>query len=589
MERHSLPDDEAPDSGRGRRPRQRNVLIATTLVLSLAAGTGIAAGSGLLPLDGGCEGSAVKIDLAASPDIAPAVRAVADSAREDEVTSAGRCIDVRVKARENYEIADDLATGTAAPDYEVWLPDSDVWVERALGADDDIELTPAGSAATTPVALAVVPSAGTTLGWPEKTYTWAELTAASAGKDGIRLGAADPARSATGLLAFSSVVASMRHADPEGEAKIAMTAEALATRVSDSDSQVVRSLARAGSDGAKDNEAVFLTEQAAFAHNSADDDAPDLQLLYPKDEVPTLDYPMNLVNEAELTTDESRAAMRFISLLNEEGAQRTMSEHGFRTAHSQVKDELVRTAGGSKPQPYTLRVTQPPAMDMIEESLGMWTVTVQDARLTVVVDASGSMAQPVPGRPGESRMDATKDSMHQTLSHFTPADEVGLWDFAAGLDGGNNFRKLAETAPLGERVKGGATHRESVSDAVSGLAPVGTGSVGAAAGMYDTTLAAFKEAQSSYVSGKCNAVILLTGGTDADDAARAALVDELRRLGDPRRPVPLIAIAVGPGADRDEMHDVAKITGGAGYEVSDPAQIQAVMIEAILAVGGNKE
>ncbi|MFF5090531.1 substrate-binding domain-containing protein [Streptomyces niveus] len=585
MERHSLPDDEAPSSIRGRRPRRRNVLIATALVLSLAAGTGIAARSGLLSFADGCAGSAVRIDLAASPDIAPAVRAVAENARRNDVTSDGRCIDVQVEARENHEIADDLATGTAAPEYEVWLPDSDVWVERALDAEDGITLTPAGNAASTPVALAVIPSAGTRLGWPGKTYTWAELTAMTTGDDPLRLGAADPARSATGLLGFSSVVASTREADPAGDARIAATAETLATRVSGSDDLVVGSLAQGPTDNGEGNQALFLTEQAAFTHNSADG-AADLQLFYPTDAAPVLDYPLNLVDEAELTTDESRAAMRFISLLNEKGAQRTMAEHGFRTAHSSVAPGLVRAAGGRAPQPYALTKAQPPTTDMVKESLGMWTVTVQSARLTVVVDTSASMAGPVPGRDGESRMDVTKASMLQTLKGFTPADEVGLWDYAAGLDGTKDFRKLAETAPLGERAKDGATHRESLSDAVSELAPVSSGS--AATGMYDTTLAAFKEAQASYVSGKCNAVVLLTGGPDTDGAARTTLADELRKLADPRRPVPLIAIAVGPEADRDEVHEIAKITGGAGYEVSDPADIQAVMTEAIMSLGGSE-
>lgn len=181
-------------------------------------------------------------------------------------------------------------------------------------------------------------------------------------------------------------------------------------------------------------------------------------------------------------------------------------------------------------------------------------------------------------------MDVTKASMLQTLARFTPQDEVGLWDFAADLDGSRDYRKLADTAPLGERAKDGATHRESLSDAVSALATVPAGSA-AATGLYDTTLAAFKEAQSSYVSGKCNAVVILTGGPDTDGAARTALMAELRKLADPRRPVPLIAIAVGPEADRAQMDEVARITGGAGYEVSDPADIQSVMIEAIMSVG----
>ncbi|MFD3485252.1 substrate-binding domain-containing protein [Streptomyces sp. NPDC058665] len=583
MERHSLPDGETSDSTRGHRPRRRNVLIATAVLLSLAAGTGIAAASGILSFADGCAGSPVRIDLAASPDIAPAVTAVADSARRDDITSDGRCIDVRVDSRENHEIADDLATGTAADDYEAWLPDSDVWVERALTADANIALTPAGSAATTPVALAVVPSAGTRLGWPGKTYTWAELTTVTTGKNGVRLGAADPARSATGLLAFSSVVTSARKADQDSGTLIAATAEALAARVSDSDGQVIPSLALA--DVARGNEAVFLTEQAAFTHNSTDGGVSDLQLFYPTDASPVLDYPLNLVNEPELTTEESRAVTRFMSLLNGEEAQRTMAEHGFRTAHSAVADDLVRAAGGRAPQPYALSEARPPTTDLVRETLGMWTVILQHARLTVVVDTSGSMAQPVLGSGGESRLEVTKASVLQTLAGFTPDDEVGLWDFAAGRDGGKDFRKLAETAPLGERAKAGATHRDSLSDAVTALSPVGTAS---ATGMYDTTLAAFKEAQSSYVSGKCNAVVVLTGGTDPDGAARTALMDELRKLADPRRPVPLITIAVGPDADPGALDEIARITGGAGYEVSDPADIRSVMTEAILSVGARR-
>ncbi|MFD3523411.1 substrate-binding domain-containing protein [Streptomyces sp. NPDC058653] len=582
MERHSLPDDGTTDSTRGRRPRRRNVLIATAVLLSLAAGTGIAAASGILSFSDGCAGAAVQIDLAASPDIAPAVQAVADTARRDDITSDGRCIDIRVDARENHEIADDLATGTTAHEYEAWLPDSDVWVERALTAGAGIALTPVGNAAATPVALAAVPSAGTRLGWPGKTYTWAELTAATTGKDAVRLGAADPARSATGLLALSSVVASTREADPDGDTLIAATAEALATRVSDSDARVVPSLARSGVDSAANNEALFLSEQAAFTHNSTDGGVSDLQLFYPTDVAPVLDYPLNLVNEPELTTDESRAVSRFMSLLNEEEGQRTMAEHGFRTAHSAVGDDLVRVAGGRAPQPYALTKAQPPTADTVEETLGMWTVAVQPARLTLVVDTSGSMSQPVPGSDGESRMEATKDAVLRTLSGYTPDDEIGLWDFAAGSDDG----ELAGTAPLGERAKGDATHRESLSDAVGALTPSAAGS--GTTGMYDTTLAAFKEAQSSYVSGKCNAVVVLAGGTDTDTAARTDLMDDLRKLADPRRPVPLITIAVGPDADPESMDEIARITGGAGYEVEDPAGIRSVLTEAILSLGADR-
>ena len=69
------------------------------------------------------------------------------------------------------------------------------------------------------------------------------------------------------------------------------------------------------------------------------------------------------------------------------------------------------------------------------------------------------------------------------------------------------------------------------------------------------------------------------------DLDRAALIARLKEHADPKRPVPLIAIAVGPDADRDDIHEIAKATGGAGYQVTDPAEIQLVILKAIMNVG----
>lgn len=47
--------------------------------------------------------------------------------------------------------------------------------------------------------------------------------------------------------------------------------------------------------------------------------------------------------------------------------------------------------------------------------------------------------------------------------------------------------------------------------------------------------------------------------------------------------MPLIMIAVGPDADRDEAEELARATGGSGQSVSDPSQIQSVILKAIVA------
>ncbi|MFQ6855442.1 substrate-binding and VWA domain-containing protein [Streptomyces sp. 35M1] len=591
MGRHSLPDSHAAEGRRGHpstRRRRRTVAIATLLVLAVATGTAVAAKGGLLSFSESCEDSAVHLSVVASPDIAPAVRSLAEQARADEVKADGRCLAVEVLARDAHKVAEALAAGDTEPDFQVWLPDSDLWLERAKGLGEGIPVSPSDSVASSPVALAMVPSASRALGWPRKTYTWAELVAGALGSDRVRLGAADPARSATGLLALAGIGASSARQGGDSDTRVAQTAKVLAERMSDGDAQVLETLARSTS-GAEEgnpkrNQAVLISEQAAFAHNAEATGAGKLDLFYPEDGTPLLDYPYTLVNEPRLSTTESRAALRFMNLLGDREARATFAEHGFRAGDGSAEDSLVAAAGGRKPQPYAEPAAEAPSAEALQETLGMWTITVQSARLTTVVDASGSMATLVPGR-NQSRMDVTKESLIQALGQFTPDDEIGLWEFATTLDGEKDYRRLMETKRLGDPAAGGGTHREKLTAAFAGLQPV----PGGATGLYDTTLASYQEARSTYVKGKFNALVILTDGSDQDTngISRSGLITELKELVDPERPVPVIAIAVGPDADRDEVAEIARVTGGDGYEVSDPAEIQAVILQAIMAAGQN--
>ncbi|GGP85895.1 hypothetical protein GCM10010231_65370 [Streptomyces sindenensis] len=586
-----MPDSHAAEGRRGHpstRRRRRTVAIATLLVLAVATGTAVAAKGGLLSFSESCEDSSVHLSVVASPDIAPAVRSIAEQARADEVRADGRCLAVEVLARDSHKVAEALAAGDTEPGFQVWLPDSDLWLERAKGLGEGVPVSPSDPVASSPVALAMVPSASRALGWPRKTYTWAELVAGALGSDRVRLGAADPARSATGLLALAGIGASSARQGGDSDTRVAQTAKVLAERMSNSDAQVLETLARSTS-GAEEgnpkrNQAVLISEQAAFAHNAEATGAGKLDLFYPEDGTPLLDYPYTLVNEARLSTTESRAALRFMNLLGDREARATFAEHGFRAGDGSAEDSLVAAAGGRKPQPYAEPAAEAPSAEALRETLGMWTITVQSARLTTVVDASGSMATPVPGR-GQSRMDVTKESLIQALDQFTPDDEIGLWEFATTLNGEKDYRRLMETKRLGDRAADGGTHREKLTAAFAGLQPV----PGGATGLYDTTLASYKEARSTYVKGKFNALVILTDGSnqDANGISRSGLVAELKELVDPERPVPVIAIAVGPDADRDEVAEIARVTGGDGYEVSDPAEIQAVILQAIMAAGQN--
>ncbi|MFM9371169.1 substrate-binding and VWA domain-containing protein [Streptomyces sp. Da 82-17] len=588
MGRHQSPAPYATDVARSRpRARRRTVAIATVLVLGVATGAGVAAKQGLLTFAGACEDDAVRVDVLASPDIAPALDEAADRARDQDVTSDGRCLDVRVQSKEAHKVAGSLQA-TDSPEFEVWVPDSDLWVDRAGLGDDGVPLTPAGNIASSPVTMGMVPSAADSAGWPEKRYTWAELTALATEDDKVRLGAADPARSASGLLALTKIGESAAKAEgPESDTQVAATAKLLAQRVSDSDTHALETVARDDSGteqgNPRRNQALIVSEQAAFAHNRSANQDGRLELFYPKDGAPRLDYPYTLVDEPGMSTDESRAALRFMTLLGEEDSRGVFEKHGFRTGTQDPSEDLVTAAGGREPQPYATASAEPPSPKDLQATLGMWTITVQSARLTTVVDVSNSMGRTVPAR-GQSRLEVTKASLTKALSQFTSEDEIGVWEFATYLDGERDYRKLVDTRRLGDSAGNGTTQRERLIAAYGALQPKP-----GYTGLYDTTLAAYKDAQKSYVKGKFNALVILTDGANQDPGSisRAALVKELKRLADPKRPVPLIAIAVGPDADKNEVQEIAAATGGTGYQIDDPAQMQEVILKAIIAAGGN--
>lgn len=591
MGRHSLPDQYGAGGSDPRpRIRRRAVALATALVLTVAGGVAAAVRSGLLSFGSSCRDHPVRLTVAASPDVAPALTVAAKQAEDGGLTSDGQCLEIGVTARESSEVAETLAAGKH-PDAQVWVADSDLWVQRITADRKATRVTPVGNVASTPVAVAMVPAAAKSLGWPKKTYSWLELAGATLRDGSLRLGAADPARSATGLLALTQIGAAAAGVK-DGDTQAAALMKALSQRASDTDARVLDTLPRDAS-GAEQgnprrNRAVVVTEQASFTHNASADAGTGLDLFYPKDGSPRLDYPYTLVDKTRLSTDESRAAIRFMTFLRRPEQQKLLQKHGFRTSDYDAPQTLVTAAGGSGPQPFAEPAARPASDTAVEETLGTWTITVQSARLTTVVDASSSMSEPVPGT-GRSRMDVTKSSLLQALATFTPQDEIGLWEFSTKLDGDKDYRVLVPTERLGDTAADGDTQRDRLSAAFGDLSPVPDG----ATGLYDTTLAAYRQATASYVKGKFNALVILTDGVNQDPGSisRTALLTELRKLASPERPVPLIMIAVGPDADREEAAQIAGATGGSGQSVTDPSQIHTVILKAIVAAGtqGNED
>lgn len=115
-------------------------------------------------------------------------------------------------------------------------------------------------------------------------------------------------------------------------------------------------------------------------------------------------------------------------------------------------------------------------------------------------------------------------------------------------------------------------------DELAGLTDGGTG-------LYDTALAAYKEALRSYRPHYSNAVVLLTDGQNEDPGSISlrALLAQLKQLRDPDRPVRLVGIAISGDADLAALKEMSHATGGEAYLAAQPQDVLEVFAKAVLS------
>jgi Ca-activated chloride channel family protein len=191
----------------------------------------------------------------------------------------------------------------------------------------------------------------------------------------------------------------------------------------------------------------------------------------------------------------------------------------------------------------------------------------------VVLDTSGSMKQEV-GTTGKTRLTVAKESLLASLPFFSDEASVGLWTFSRAAKG-NDYRAVV---PLGrlDRRYGSGTARDTLTTAVPRIG------AGGDTGLYDTTLAAVAAVRSSWQPGP-NTVVLISDGKN-EDPGSPDLTTTLARLvdgADPARPVEVVTIALGSGADARALRNIAATTKGKAYTAARPEDLESVFLAAL--------
>ena len=549
-------------------------LAVAGVVVGVRAGVG-----GVTPAD--CAG-AVRLSVAAPAEIAAVVRTTAAEGKRTKASAGGDCVAVDVQAADAGDVAAavgekqrvtlaGIGTGrdTAVPD--VWVADSASWLLRLRAAAPAFTFTEDGSLAQSPVVVAMPQPVAEALGWPRKQLTYEDLLTTLTTDTTIRPGTVDPSRDASalsGLLALNAAAAKLPRADAAGAVLRALATDASALR-EDLMEQFPQSDdpgTLAGSLGL-----TVMPEHDVIAYNSGKPSVP-LTALYLTPAAAPLDYPFAVL--PDVSPEQAQAAHELYEHLSGSTAFRDrLAGAGLRAADGTLPTGLQVPKGAPSAGPPSADGGSAAATKLddaaINHTLAAWSAVVAPARALAVIDASGSMNTKVPSARNATRMQVTLAAARGGLKLFGDDWQLGLWMSAAGLGNGSNHRELVPIGPLRD-------NRDDVADALGAIRPSGGD-----AGLYRTILDGYEQLRDGWQPGRVNSLIVMTDGVGGGEIPLPELLGRLKQLRSTDRPVQIIVVGLGDSVDKAPLDQITDTTGGGVFVAEDPAQIEAVFLQAL--------
>lgn len=573
-----MPRREA-GSGTGRRGRARKVRTGLLVVIALAVSVTVMIGmtARAVIARASCSNSPVIVNLAVSYDISPAIQAVARSFNRLNEVAAGQCVQVQVTEGEPSAVAaqvdgqDSLQGSTA---IDAWIPDSSLWVDvartYALGAQ---VVQPTGiSIARSPIMIVTSQAVATQTDVFGSPASWNLLLPPTYGGPPAGLGLSvdmpDPSDSAVGL---STLIEMNRLLGTTYAGRTAFTKFVYST-ASTEDFNSASALESFVASTALRKAIAVASEQAVIAYDRANPQQP-LAARYPTGATkavatPELDYPYVLTSSNPVV---SQAATAFGKYLQGSYAQSVIRYAGFRSAAG-VPDNMPASSGLSS-QPLELATAASPSE--AATNLSVWQKLGLGSRVLTIIDDSTAMSAPS-GLDNLTLEQVLTQTASRGLPLFPDTTEMGLWAAPNSQDPGAAYRSLVPIGPLPAEW-GIFSRREQIQQIDLTLTPNSN-----PLRLNDAILAAYKQMTNSYAPSYSNAVLVLTAGVDSHrDMHLGSLLHQLRGLYNPGRKVEIIIIQFGDQGSYATLKQIADATGGAAYQIRNPAEVAKIFIEAI--------
>jgi Ca-activated chloride channel family protein len=615
---HSGPPDP-PGIGRaGPHGRKRIPYVAlATIVFTVSVAAGVLVGT-LRGSSGDAQVAAAStcvnetLHVYATPDIAGVL---SDLLPGYQRRSESDCDAVQVISDSSADVVDNLTSGwndrAYGPPPDVWIAEATSWLQILRSDEEGGQLAPerAPSVARSPTVLAMPRPMAEALGWPQAQLAWADLADLVSEPEGwaahghsewgpFQFGLTTPRRSTAAAHAIISVGAALGgvwadELSTEGVAQeqVRLNLLQLQRAVARTDGTTLEQLAglrRADDSGAGlDFLSAFPIEErhvwrynAGLPAGTSDDDVrqapPEVPLAawYPAEGSLALDYPYVLLNAPWVDERTRRQANDFLAMLQSPRTQERLRALGFRGADGQV-GEVLDDVEGVSPNRAGEQIA-PPAPGVLTTVLDTWDTLSRRTNTLAVIDVSGSMVEPASGASA-TRLDVATLAATEAVSLSADDSGFGLWEFSTDLDGRRDHRELVPLGPLGENI-GAITRRQAVEEALRGMEPT------ADTALYETLLAAYREAKRNFDPEGVNNVVLLTDGDQDNPGGELSLAElkaELSDLMDPEEPIGLIAIGYGEQADLHSLEELSDLVGGEAYGAERTSDITRIILQAL--------
>ncbi|WP_246364377.1 substrate-binding and VWA domain-containing protein [Nonomuraea rhodomycinica] len=539
------------------------VLVAGTLVVLLGGGGALCATR-----------EPVLVNVAAAVDVAPVAMRAAARFNETRTASGGRCVLVQVTEQPPATVLRTLIgdrAGVLRQRPDGWIADSSAWIRlaRKQGASG----LPAGESvvATSPLVFATRSSLARTFSVGGTQMNWrmvfpatvrGRLLPTEQEPDVVRV--PDPSLAGAGI---ATVAAARDVVGTGAEADKALTAFVRWAQAGSAPDY--RTMMAAVDDRAFwKRPVVIVPEQSVWEHNRRAASADPVVALRPREGTIILDYPY-VVTATD--PDVAEASKVFADWLRGEEAQDLVRRDGFWSGDG------ARGPVSPGPQvPAETPMTRPSVSpEDIDEALQAWSRLAPPTNILVLADTSRHMAERV---KDTTRVGIALQAAKIGLRLFPDSTHMGMWEFADGLGGAKGYQERVSLGPI-TRPDTGQVVRRSVLDELTSTI---TAHPDRDSSLYDGILAGFREVTREYREEMNNTLLVITSGKD--DGRGVTLQELVGKLKDewrPDRPVQIVVIAFGTGADRDSLGQITAATNGSLHVARQPGEIIDVFLAAL--------